>query len=650
MANAARRTGLALLLCVMWVLTVSAQDAAVGKVVGSSAVGAVFRAAVGDGLTYELAGAQAGLSQFCLGQADLAVAGRVLTQSEGAICQNNGVQFQEVLFGVDGYALIASPDVTFVSCLSTDDLNALVSPSAASTVSSWRDFAASNPDIAFGFWSVPAGARAFDLLDGVVNGDGFRADATFADADAVIAAVAAGSGQLGLVPMAAALSASDVKVLELRNLTLGICAAPSAETVLNGSYVGGERLVAYANFERIEQGVLGVKDALTAVLSEDGQVAVSSAGVVALPEAALAQARAVVENGTLGRVFSREVGAFQPVVGASGDVRVGGSAAGAAFVKSSLTTYTTNNPGVSLTEAYLGGIAGVRELCSGNLDIVVASEELTAEQAELCAALSIEVVSFDLGVQNAVLIGNAGDSALACLTVEQVKRAWSASAEAPATWDAVDAALSSDEIVLFAQNQGSAALDLLVNKANGAATPARDGVNYNADPLYLGAAVANVPGSLAVMTLAQAERVLAENSRVRLVAVDAGDGCVVPSESSILDGSYAFVLPVKLLLNQSTLASDAVQAAVWSLIADANYAQIVGAGLVGLELDTLWDKRDALQALFKAADALEAERFAAETAAIATQTAEAAAPQPTAEATEAAPVEDGGEAEVTPEG
>ncbi|MCU0475847.1 MAG: substrate-binding domain-containing protein [Anaerolineae bacterium] len=287
-----RRVGLALLLLLVCVGLVVAQEAEPTKVVGSNSAGSLFQAASGEagaGFTYELTGTQAGISAFCANQAAAVIATRALTVSDVVNCQNNGVSFYEVLFGVDGYALIASPDVTFAECLSVTDLNALVSPSAAGTVSTWAAGNAAFGDVPFSLVTVAAGTRPYDLLDSAVNGDGLRADATFGSAEEVVAQVAAGTGVLGVVPLGVAASAEGVTVLELRST--------SAQNVLNLSYTGGERLFAYLNAAQAE--ALG--GAVAAVLSTDGQAALNTAGALSLPDAALAVSQGLIGEGRVGR-------------------------------------------------------------------------------------------------------------------------------------------------------------------------------------------------------------------------------------------------------------------------------------------------------------------------------------------------------------
>jgi hypothetical protein len=98
---------------------------------------------------------------------------------------------------------------------------------------------------------------------------------------------------------------------------------------------------------------------------------------------------------------------------------------------------------------------------------------------------------------------------------------------------------------------------------------------------------------------------------------------------------------VRLVINARSLETDTVQAAVYALFADENYQLIEAAGLTGIRFADLVNVRSDLVDAFRAADAVEAERFAAETAAEATPEVTDGTVEATAE---------GSEAEETPAG
>ena len=93
---------------------------------------------------------------------------------------------------------------------------------------------------------------------------------------------------------------------------------------------------------------------------------------------------------------------------------------------------------------------------------------------------------------------------------------------------------------------------------------------------------------------------------IQLVAVDAGSGCVTPSEATIEDSSYPLTESAQLIVAQSSLANVNVQSAIWTLFDDANAAMLQGSGLVGINLNQLPSIRQDLERQFVEASEMAA--------------------------------------------
>lgn len=629
----ARRALFALLVLSMLLLPAAGQDEDGVLVVGSAVAGQAFNAvAANETFTTDFSGTQNGLSQFCGGAADIALTNRPISLAEASACAANGVEFTELLIGFDGYALIGSPDTTFAECLSAANLDALIAPSLTGTEVDWTLVSSEYPATALEFVHPGINSRPAALLDRVVRGEGFRNDAVaLADSAAVIADVAAGEGKLGVVSLIEALSAEGINVLSLNNPTLNNCIDANVENAFSRQYQGGDRVFAYVNAAALEnEGVAGVLDAL---VSPDAAQALTTVGFVPLTETLNAQAAAVVADGTTGRVFSNDVNTFQITGDPTGTLRVSGDAAGVGFLKSALPAVTQSYSMITLEESYTGGTAAVREFCNGNRDVIALSRDFTVEEQAACDANAIETFELEVGAQAAILIANATSDYLSCLPAATIAAVFSAGDESPATWSSFDAELPDEPIYLFVPSKGDAIVDMMMIVATGVSTPVREDVQVNADAAYRAAAVANTPGAIAVMTWAEAREAVAENDNLQLLSVQPeGGACAAPSAESIADGSYALGQPVRLVINTRSLETDTVQAAVYTLFADQNYQLIEAAGLTGIRFADLVNVRSSLVDAFRAADAAEAERFAAETA------------------IEATPEVTDGDVEATPEG
>src|SRR5690606_18184111 len=128
------------------------------------------------------------------------------------------------------------------------------------------------------------------------------------------------------VPLAAAQTAGEsVKILDINTGEVG-CAAPSAETVENRTYSGGQRLFVYANAAET-----GATDFLNALVGEAGAAAVEAAGLIAPTANAAEKNSAILSESQTGRAFSADAIDYTIPTSVSGLVNVGGSASGADY-------------------------------------------------------------------------------------------------------------------------------------------------------------------------------------------------------------------------------------------------------------------------------------------------------------------------------
>lgn len=606
-----------------------AQDAETLRLEGSGIViPLVEELATASELALEtsVTGTETGLADFCTGTTDIAASSRPLTPAEEALCAENEIEFTEILIGHNVLALVVNPAADFAACLAITDLNALLAPSAVGTTN-WNEIFSEN-DLGLSVLVPPAGSAIYAMLDALVPGDGFRSDASVTDVDAIIAAVNETPGALGAVDLARAQAAGDqVRIVELNTSQSGnICVTPSAENVEERLYAPSLPLLLYVGDEQIEN-ISGLVDLLA---TPEGNEIVSNAGFTPVSASAIETLQETLSEGESGRVFSRDVSGFEIPPGLFGEVRVGGDPIIAPVFSSIATNLTANEPNLTITSRFEGDTAGIRRLCNAELDFIFTSQTLSDEQQEACAANDVETLSFALGATATVLLANAEDNFALCLTTDQIQTIWAASnAEAVANWQTVGESFPDLDLTLFAEPSSSLYSDLLFQQAGVLRPDAEPG----RDPLYRAAATANVPGALTYVSWNDYGQVMANDQQnIQLVAVDAGNGCVVPSEETILDGGYVLSYPLNLIVRQTALSNISVQSVLWTVFSDVNFSGIESLGLAGLSFRDLPNLRSELEIAFSTANEAATEA-AAEQSSEAEATPEASA-EATAEATE----------------
>ncbi|MDX2140444.1 MAG: substrate-binding domain-containing protein [Chloroflexota bacterium] len=576
------------------------------SVVGSAIPVPLFEAVVtasgfNPELALEVTGTRAGLERLCQGTADVVLATRAISDEETAACTTNAIEFVELYLGDYAIAVIAHPNDPF-TCLTSDQLNTLLAPSAQGQITNWRAVVADSIDLAINLLLPDATTPEIALLDALVEGDGLRTDVTTqSDSAARIATVETTPGAVSIVTFNEALSAGTrVKTLQLAPFG-GTCVASTVATINDAVYPAAQRTYAYVN-----RASLG-KANLTPALSFFGNLAVNPIvtrfGYVAPEQEALNLNRTVITTPLTGRQHSivRVEFSIPPTI--SGQINIGGDSAANDFLTETTSTFQQTYQGVVPTSTLQGRVAGVRRFCNGELDIIAVTGPLTPEQQQNCAANNVVPVPVSLGHQAAVLVSGTQNPYLQCLTRAQLATTFNAaSAGTIMTWNQVDPAFPAAPITLLAPTMANDSNDLLMLGANGTSVPMRTDTIISGDPLYRAASVAVVDGALTFMPWREWLRVEAsEQANIQLVAVDSGSGCVTPSSETISDGSYAIAVNVQLLVSQNALRRSEVQSFVWYLFTDERFPSLQTAGLIGLTADDLLDIREMLQEQFDAA-------------------------------------------------
>jgi phosphate transport system substrate-binding protein len=596
-------------------------------IVGSGIAAPIFEAAAETSevnATINVTGTDRGIESFCQNQADITLATRPFTTDEELNCTTAGVEFLELLAGYNAIAFVSSLDATFNQCLTSDQIRTLLAPSAQGQVNDWSQVNAENPSAPISIIVPNDDTAAYAALDELVEGVGIRGDAQMSSADTdSIADVSANPNALGVVSyISAAAAGESVRTLQLDTGAAG-CTTPSLDTIEGREYSGADRLLVYVNSASLSKAGLG--DLLSAAVGADARATVEGLGFTAPSDETYSSNQQVIAELQTGRRFSREVGEFNIPEGLFGALTIGGSTVANEYVQGVTAAFTTQQAGVTIEQTYLGEADGFRRLCNGELDIAVGFSDLSAEQADNCAANNVTPHPVGLGSLVVVLVGNANTEFLTCLTTEQLATAWSAaSSDTITTWDQVSPDFASTPMTLFAPQPGNPYSDLLMFRVTGSATPSRLDIQLDDDPVYRAAATANVEGALTYMNWTEYEALLAsDQANVMSVAVDAGNGCVQPTEDAIADGSYPLVQTVRLIVNRLALARTEVQALLWFIFSDENYNLLTNAGLVGVNFGDLPDIRFELQESFTAAQN--------EAAAVALERTPEATPEATAE-------------------
>lgn len=254
-----------------------------------------------------------GFELFCNGEIYISDASRAIEDEEAKACEQNGVEYVELLVAYDGIAVMTSARNDAVQCLDFADLYALIGPESEG-VDNWSDASelaadlgsdTELPDAGLVLSGPGAESGTYDSFVEIVLEDTAeergqeattRTDyASSGDDNVVISNIEGSDTSLGWVGFAFAEQASDtVRTIPIAAEPGEECVEPTAETIAKASYPLSRPLYIYVDSTKAEDhaALADFVDFYLANLAEF----VEGGGYVALPHEQAAETRAAWER------------------------------------------------------------------------------------------------------------------------------------------------------------------------------------------------------------------------------------------------------------------------------------------------------------------------------------------------------------------
>ena len=265
--------------------------------------------------------------------------------------------------------------------------------------------------------------------------------------------------------------------------------------------------------------------------------------------------------------------------------------------------------GLAVTVEGPGTGDGFDKFCAGEADVSDASRPINDEEAAACADAGIEYTELEVAIDGLSVITSPNNTAVECLDVPSLYALVGPESEGFANWS--DAAELGAEVggagpfpdaplEIFGPGEESGTYDSFVEFAISDLAEERlgeDSVFTRAD--YSSSAndnfiIEGVEGSDTSLGWVGYAYYKAEEGRTKALGIDAGDGCVVPTDETIGDGSYPFSRTLYIYVNNAKAAENpAVASFVDLYLSDEGLAAVTDAGYVSLPAERIDASRSA---------------------------------------------------------
>jgi phosphate transport system substrate-binding protein len=278
-----------------------------------------------------------------------------------------------------------------------------------------------------------------------------------------------------------------------------------------------------------------------------------------------------------------------------GGVQVRGSTTLLPYVSEVAGAVAAEHPAVHFDVSMTGSVDGIVRLCDGLTPIAGSSRVMTEAERAACRDGHVRTVVLPLARDAVTVIARADEPGVACLTLAELYALAGPESYGITDWRsaaplaAVDpSALPDRPLAVVTPGLLSGTRDVFEARALGPVAAARD-----TDPLIRSDAISVAseqliknemlarPGSLGIVGYATAST---WGAGLRLLAVDAGGGCVAPTPRTIRNGTYPLARPLLAYVNIDLVEHDgALRTFIDELVSPRSLVSVERVGSVTLD-------------------------------------------------------------------
>ena len=243
----------------------------------------------------------------------------------------------------------------------------------------------------------------------------------------------------------------------------------------------------------------------------------------------------------------------------SGTIEVDGSSTVFPVSEAVAEEFHKLNPGVNVNVGISGTGGGFKRFTAGEIDISDASRLMKESEAAAAADNGITYLELRVGTDGLSVVVSPENDFVECLTVEELNAVWEPGS-AIKNWGQVRAGFPDRPLRLYGADTDSGTFDYFTEEIVGEVQASRSDYTASADDNVLVQGIGGDRNALGYFGFAY----YTENrDKVKVVAIDAGEGCVTPTAETIESGDYKpLSRPLFIYVNEESLDKPEVRAFV----------------------------------------------------------------------------------------
>jgi phosphate transport system substrate-binding protein len=242
----------------------------------------------------------------------------------------------------------------------------------------------------------------------------------------------------------------------------------------------------------------------------------------------------LVGGGTLAVALASVTAAVAGAQAIRGTVTSDGSSTVGPLAQAGAESFERRYSGARVVVGISGTGGGFERFCKNETDLSNASRPIRLSEAQRCHNAGIGYIQFLVANDGLSLVVNRSNTWANCLTTAELRRIWDRGSNIN-NWSQVRQGFPNVPLRLFGAGTDSGTFDFFTEKINGSTGRSRSDYSATEDDNVTVRGVAGDRGAMGYFGLSY---YLENRSRLKLLAVNGGNGCVRPSNATVQSRAY----------------------------------------------------------------------------------------------------------------
>ncbi len=247
--------------------------------------------------------------------------------------------------------------------------------------------------------------------------------------------------------------------------------------------------------------------------------------------------------------------------GLSGSISIDGSSTVYPISEAVAEEFRFGQPDVNVALGESGTGGGMKMFSKGEIDICNASRPIKESEMAACDSAGIKYLELEIAYDGLAVMVHPSNNWVDKLTVAELKMIWESAAQGKIkTWNQIRPEWPNKEIHLYGPGTASGTYEYFTEVICGKKGDSRGDYNANEDDNTLVKGIAGDEGALGYFGMAYYEN---NSDKLKIVPVDNNNGGVIPTQETVLSGTYApLSRPLYIYINEKALSKPEVLAFV----------------------------------------------------------------------------------------